>query len=60
MGNKISPAVIVATISTKDKKAYPFQVLIEPEESGLPETSIVKLEQIMTIDKERLIKKWGF
>jgi len=60
LGNKFSPTVIVATISTKSKKVYPFHVLIEPEESGLPEGSIVKLEQIMTIDKERLIKKVGF
>jgi mRNA interferase MazF len=60
LGNKLSPTVIVATISTKGKKVYPFHVLIEPHESGLPEISIVKLEQIMTIDKGRLIKKIGF
>jgi mRNA interferase MazF len=59
LGNKLSPTVIVATISTKGKKVYPFHVLIEPHESGLPEISIVKLEQIMTIDKGRLIKKIG-
>lgn len=59
LGNRFSPTVVVATISTKNKKAYPFHVLVSPEESGLPEDSIVKLEQIMTIDKERLIRKVG-
>lgn len=59
LGNKFSPTVIVATISTKSKKAYPFHVIVNAEESGLPEDSLVKLEQIMTIDKGRLIKKVG-
>ncbi len=59
IGNRFSPTVVVAAISTKSQKAYPFHVLVSPEESGLPEESIVKLEQIMTIDKERLIRKVG-
>ncbi|MBS3938746.1 MAG: type II toxin-antitoxin system PemK/MazF family toxin [Peptococcaceae bacterium] len=59
VGNKLSPTVIVATISTKVKAAYPFHVIIEPEESGLSETSIIKLEQIMTIDKARLVMRLG-
>lgn len=58
IGNQYSPTTIVAAISTKaSSKAYPFQVLISSAESGLPEDSIVKCEQIMTIDSARLTER---
>lgn len=59
IGNKYSPTTIVAAISTNITKKYPFHVHLMPEESGLNEPSVVKLEHIMTIDKSRLIKKIG-
>ena len=59
VGNAYSSTTIVAAISTRLKKEYPFQVGIEPGESGLPETGIVKLEQIMTVDQARLLRKVG-
>ncbi|MCL6558055.1 MAG: type II toxin-antitoxin system PemK/MazF family toxin [Firmicutes bacterium] len=58
-GNKYSPTTIVAAITTSSGKAYPFQVILEPGESGLERTSTVLLEQILTVDKRRLVKKIG-
>jgi mRNA interferase MazF len=54
-GNKYSPTVIVATISSKvDAKAkLPTHYLLKAE-SGLELPSLVLLEQLRTIDKKRL------
>ncbi len=54
VGNRFSPTTIVAAISTSRGSAYPFQVFIGSQESGLPRDSIVKCEQIQTIDQSRL------
>jgi mRNA interferase MazF len=51
--------VIVATITSSEHKAYPFMVKIDQGECGLSPTSCVNLSAIMTIDKSRLLKKWG-
>lgn len=40
-------------------KDYPFHVRITPQESGLPEDSVIKCEQIMTIDQSRLVARIG-
>lgn len=53
MGNKFSPTVIVAAITSQRKKDLPTHVKIRIE--GLPGESIIMLEQIRTIDKNRLI-----
>jgi mRNA interferase MazF len=58
VGNRHSPTTIIATITTT-KKDYPFTVRIKSESSGLAKNSIVNLAQILTIDKERLLKKVG-
>lgn len=54
IGNQFSPTTIIAAISTSEGSNYPFQVLIESQESGLPRASIVKCEHIQTIDQSRL------
>ncbi|OGW51817.1 MAG: hypothetical protein A2Y81_01210 [Nitrospirae bacterium RBG_13_43_8] len=55
VGNKVSDLTIVAAITSNLKVAdLPVGVLITPEESGLPQKSVVHLGQIYTIDKERL------
>lgn len=55
VGNKHSPTVIIAAISSKvDAKAkLPTHYLIEAE-SGLELPSLILLEQLRTIDKQRL------
>ena len=53
-GNQVSSATIVAAISTRRGRAYPFQVVLSSRESGLPQDSIIKCEQILTTDQDRL------
>ena len=60
VGNQFSPTTIVAAISTQGQSPYPFQVAIVAQESGLPRDSIVKCEQIQTIDQARLGRLVGF
>jgi len=53
------PNTVVLTVSTKGK-AVPFHVPVNPSgENGLLEKSYVKCEQILTISKERLIRRVG-
>lgn len=60
MGNKYSPTVIAAAItSQKTKNKLPTHIEIHPESSGLKSDSIVLAEQIRTIDKSRLKEKIG-
>lgn len=54
LGNKYSPTLIVALITTKVKRQMPTHVLAN-KEFGLKEDSIIMLEQIRTIDKSRII-----
>lgn len=60
VGNVHSPVTIVAIITSyKGKKLYPVDVFITASETGLDSDSVVKLDQIRTVDKNRLIKKLG-
>ena len=55
VGNKVSPTVIVAAITSRQKKMrMPTHVPIKLEEGRLPKNSMAMLEQIRTIDKERI------
>lgn len=55
IGNKYSPTVIVAAITSRiDKAKLPTHVEIVAEDSNLEKDSVILLEQIRTIDKRRL------
>jgi mRNA interferase MazF len=59
LGNKFSPTVIVAAVTSKTGKAeLPTHVDITGK-FGLPKESVVLLEQIRTIDKQRLFQRIG-
>jgi mRNA interferase MazF len=59
--NRVSPLTIVAPITGyKGKKLYPVDVFITAKETGLGEDSVVKCNQIRTVDKTRLLEKMGF
>ena len=58
-GNRFSPTTIVAAVSTRQRRRFPFQVLVSASESGLPRDSVVKCEQIQTIDQARLGRLGG-
>lgn len=60
IGNKYSPTVIVALITSSMHKAVlPTHVEINASDSGVIRPSVIMCEQIRTIDKRRLIKKVG-
>lgn len=60
VGNKYSPTVIVAAITSQINKAkLPTHVEISSEEYGLNKDSVVLLEQLRTLDKKRLKEKIG-
>ena len=60
IGNKYSPTVIIAAITSQmNKVKLPSHVEVSAE-FGLPKNSVVLLEQIRTIDKKRLREKVGF
>lgn len=61
IGNKYSPTVIVAAITSQINKAkLPTHIEISAAEYGLPKDSVILLEQIRTIDKKRLKEKIGY
>lgn len=52
VGNAYSPNTIVAAVTrTLPPRPYPFVVVMEPEESGLPERSVVNCAQLATIQQ---------
>lgn len=58
-GNKFSPTVIVAPLtSSRSKKKLPTHVTIS-KECGVPTDSTALMEQITTIDKSQLTDKLG-
>ena len=61
VGNKYSPTVIVAAVTSKVgvKPKLPTHYFIEANTVGLTAPSIVLLEQLRTIDKSRLRDKLG-
>ena len=60
VGNKFSPTVIAAAITSKtDKSKLPTHIDVYAEHYGLARDSVILLEQIRTIDKKRLKEKMG-
>lgn len=60
VGNKYSPTIIIAAITSQINKArLPTHIEISAPHFGLPKDSVVLLEQIRTIDKKRLREKIG-
>ena len=60
VGNKFSPTVIAAAITSQKGKAdLPTHIAVDAQGSGLIKDSIVLLEQVRTLDKHRLREKMG-
>ena len=61
VGNKYSPTVIVAAITSQIEKAkLPTHIELQHEDYGLEKDSVILLEQLRTIDKKRLKEKIAF
>jgi mRNA interferase MazF len=61
VGNRYSPLTIVAAITSKVSLVpYPVEVVVEPTTAnGLGVPSAIRLDQIRTVDRQRLIKRLG-
>jgi mRNA interferase MazF len=60
VSNEYSPITIVAAISSKfSDPPFPREVVIDPTESGLPMLSAVIVNQIRSVDRQRLQEKVG-
>ncbi len=61
IGNRHSPLTIVAAITSKISPVlYPVEVIVLPSKAnGLETLSAIRLDQIRTVDKERLVKRLG-
>ena len=60
VGNKYSPTVIAAAITSKKfKTQLPTHISVHADECGLAKDSIVLLEQVRTLDKQRLKERMG-
>ena len=58
IGNKYSPTVIIAAITSQLTKAkLPTHIELDSEKFNLVKDSVVLLEQIRTLDKRRLKEK---
>ena len=59
-GNKYSPTVIAAAVTSKLSKAkLPTHIEINANDFGLNKNSVILLEQIRTLDKRRLKERIG-
>lgn len=58
-GNKYSPTVIAAAVTSKIHKARLPTHIELPHAYGLAKDSVILLEQIRTIDKKRLMTRIG-
>ena len=60
VGNKFSPTVIAAAITSQvSKTKLPTHIGVFADNYGLAKDSVILLEQIRTIDKQRLKEKMG-
>lgn len=60
IGNRYSPTVIAAAITSRiGKTKLPTHIDVYAEKVGLARDSVILLEQIRTIDKQRLKEKMG-
>ncbi|MDD3393212.1 MAG: type II toxin-antitoxin system PemK/MazF family toxin [Clostridia bacterium] len=58
VGNKYSPTIICAAITSQMNKAkLPTHIPLSAVAYGLPKDSVILLEQVRTIDKQRLKEK---
>lgn len=60
VGNKYSPTIIAAAVTSKINKAkLPTHIELQSNAYGLAKDSVILLEQIRTLDKRRLKEKIG-
>lgn len=53
--NNASNTVTIVPITSNINRVYPFEVLLNPEDSGLSKPSKVQAQQVRTISKQRIL-----
>jgi mRNA interferase MazF len=60
VANRFSPVTIVAAITSHaEPPLYPTEVVIQAPEGGLAADSVVLLNQIRSMDRQRLVRRLG-
>lgn len=60
IGNKLSPTTIIAPVTSKIfTKKFPTNVEVDSSSPPLKEKSTILLNQIRTVDKQRIIRIYG-
>ena len=60
VNNKYSGTVTVLPITSQNlNKVYPFELILPKGSGNLPKKSKIKADQIRTLDKARLVKRYG-
>jgi mRNA interferase MazF len=58
--NRYGMSTIVAAITSKvSAPPYPNEVVVQPEGASLEVPSTIRLDQVRTVDRRRLIKRLG-
>ena len=55
--NRAASTITVLPLTSSVSRVYPFEVKLEPLDSGLPKPSKVQAQQIRTISKQRLTQQ---
>jgi len=59
VGNRASSTTVVAAMTSRFPRTYPFMVLLDPTETGLPTAGVVNLSRLLTISQARLLPPRG-
>ncbi len=52
--NRVATTVTILPITSNVSRIYPFEVLLNSDDSGLPKPSKVQAQQVRTISKQRI------
>ncbi|MEW6493533.1 MAG: type II toxin-antitoxin system PemK/MazF family toxin [Cyanobacteriota bacterium] len=52
--NRVATTVTILPITSNVSRVYPFEVLLNSDDSGLPKLSKVQAQQVRTISKQRI------
>ena len=55
--NKFSPLITIIPITSTTKTPYPFEVSVSQGSGGLKKASLIKANQVRTVDKKRIVGK---
>ena len=53
--NRAASTLTILPITSNVSRVYPFEVLLNSEDSGLPKPSKVQAQQVRTISKQRIV-----